>query len=780
MAMERVKTPRKLSEEEAGDELTAESLSNLSKLVLPPLGVSSHDIANPKSGSRVISPMDTRYRVWQTFLVVLVAYCAWVYPFEIAFLGSAAQGGLFIADNVISFFFAIDMALIFFVAYLDRRTQLFVSNRKKIAVRYLSTWFILDLASTVPFELLVRLFTGRTSSRRTLRILGLLRLWRLRRVHEFFTRLEKDIRYHYFLVRCTRLLAVTLFLVHCFACGFFALADHYPFVEKTWIGSALPDFMDGSIWSQYVASVYWAMTTMTTVGYGDLHAVNTREMIYTVCFMLFNLGFTSYLIGNMTNLVAAGSRRTMRFRDSVRAAVNFGGRNRLPQRLREQIISYMCLRFRAESLNQQELMEQLPEPIYRGVCQYLFLPTLKQVYLFKGVSMDTLLLLVSKMKAEYFPPKEEVILQNQVSDDVFFVISGQIEIVKKDLDNEEVVGTLGPCAVFGEICGLCNRPQTHTFKTKTLTQLLRLKHKCLLDALRTNHEDSVTIIKNFVQRQIKLEDLQLKELLTTENGEGEDSVIPCDLLTVAATGNSYFLEELIKAGMDPNVRDSKGRTPLHIVAAKGFEDCALVLIRNACNVNLQDADGNTALWLAMKAKHHTVFNLLYQCMAVSNPTAGGDLLCLSVKRNDPSAIKELLTHGLSVDLMDREGFTALERALEENNVEMVALLTSNGATEMKRIPSGTMAITRTAFEEMTEEGRIFDTVEGGSQTGRRNVSQTWDSSCGVAPRVTIFKGHPLLGGSPWKSGILVKLPSSFEELKEAMGNHYQLLNSSWV
>lgn len=35
-----------------------------------------------------------------------------------------------------------------------------------------------------------------------------------------------------------------------------------------------------------------------------------------------------------------------------------------------------------------------------------------------------------------------------------------------------------------------------------------------------------------------------------------------DLLTLAATGNYAFLQELLKAGMDPNIGDSEGRTPL--------------------------------------------------------------------------------------------------------------------------------------------------------------------------------------------------------------------------
>ncbi|AQK93628.1 Potassium channel2, partial [Zea mays] len=112
------------------------NLRNLSKVILPPLGGPSGGQSQSHGGSDkwVVSPLDSRYRWWDTFMVVLVAYSAWVYPFEVAFMNASPKGGLEVADIVVDLFFAVDIVLTFFVAYIDGRTQLLVRDRKKITL----------------------------------------------------------------------------------------------------------------------------------------------------------------------------------------------------------------------------------------------------------------------------------------------------------------------------------------------------------------------------------------------------------------------------------------------------------------------------------------------------------------------------------------------------------------------------------------------------------------------------------------------------------------------
>ena len=79
----------------------------------------------------------------------------------------------------------------------------------------------------------------------------------------------------------------------------------YHFEEDTWIGANLPDIANADNlddinyreWHKYVYSLYWSITTMTTVGYGDFSPKNITEVIFASACMLFNIALNAYILG---------------------------------------------------------------------------------------------------------------------------------------------------------------------------------------------------------------------------------------------------------------------------------------------------------------------------------------------------------------------------------------------------------------------------------------------------------------------------------------------------
>ncbi|OMP01238.1 hypothetical protein CCACVL1_03133 [Corchorus capsularis] len=614
----------------------------------------------------IISPFDRRYRSWDTFLVFLVFYTAWVSPFEFGFL-RRPESPLSITNNVVNACFAIDIILTFFVAYIDKTSYLLVDEPGKIAWRYGRSWLLFDVISIIPAEVVRAILPSSVPS---YGLFTLLRLWRLRRVGQMFSRLEKDTNYSYFWVRCLKLFCVTLFSAHFAACIYYYIASHYHNPQRAWMKLYTDNWKQLSLTDRYIVSLYWSFVTLTLCGYGDLHPVNTEEMTLVIFYLLFNFGLQAYLLGNMTTLIVHGATRTRKFRDGIKAASNFARRNQLPVRLQDQMLAHLSLRYRTDlGVQQQEIIDALPKAIRSSISHFLFYSLLDQVYLFRGVSNDLLFQLVTEMKPEYYPPNEDVILHNEGPTEMYILATGSV-----------IIGEANTGDVVGEIGVLCYKPQLFTVRTKRLSQLLRLSRNEFLNIVQANVGDGTIIMNNLLQHLKESMDPVMEEILhETEHMLARGRmVLPLSLCFAAARGDDLLLQQLLRRGSDPNEQDNNGRRALHIAASIGSHHCVVVLLEFGANPNIRDNEGNVPLWDALMGKHGSVIKLLVDNGAILSSGDVGQFACYAVEQNNLELLKAIVKYGGDVRQPKSNGTCAIHTAICEGNVEMVKFLLEEG------------------------------------------------------------------------------------------------------
>jgi potassium channel len=90
---------------------------------------------------------------------------------------SAASSDFNTWDTVVDFLFLFDVFLNFNSGYLKLRDQLIVMNRKRIAWKYARTWFLVDLAAALPYDLIAG--QNGVTAYRLPRLLRVLRIFKL-------------------------------------------------------------------------------------------------------------------------------------------------------------------------------------------------------------------------------------------------------------------------------------------------------------------------------------------------------------------------------------------------------------------------------------------------------------------------------------------------------------------------------------------------------------------------------------------------------------------------
>lgn len=150
---------------------------------------------------------------------------------------------------------------------------------------------------------------------------------------------------------------------------------------------------------------------------------------------------------------------------------------------------------------------------------------------------------------------------------------------------------------------------------------------------------------------------------------------PADRLFKAAwTGDVSTLRDI---NIDVNLKDTVGRTPLHIAAEKGNIDVAMFLIENGANVNVADTNGNTPLvFIINKTGNPKVTQrLLEKGASVNAQNRTGETALMYAAWHGYSAIVQLLLENRAdVTLKNKQGNTALTLAESKGHPEIVEML----------------------------------------------------------------------------------------------------------
>lgn len=376
--------------------------------------------------------------VWDTLLFLLLIYIAVVMPYTLAYLQeNDFQRGM---NAFMTSCFCLDVLLNFRTTFLDEAGEE-VHNSCRIAKRYLKTWFFLDFVTAVPWELLTDGITDETMGGlkllrtskvfKILRVVRAVKLWKILKASELGSMLEDAVMHSNSGRRAFELLRILVaccLLCHLLAC--FMHISGSGFLETyEWTGESAA--------SKYICSLYWAMTTVTTVGYGDIIPRSDEERIFTMAAMIIGGAFYGYVVGNISVILASNDVNWRAHKERLEIIDAWISHHRFPAQLRRRIWAFFKMAVSHQVVwDDGVVFAELSSELREEVASYLIHPELQRNLIFRGVPTSIMIRIVSILQQVTVRKGEQVVPDGRFQFGMFIVLDGTA-ILEKDIDAPE-------------------------------------------------------------------------------------------------------------------------------------------------------------------------------------------------------------------------------------------------------------------------------------------------------------------------------------------------------